>query len=264
MINNLRINKLLWIITTVLSLFVATVGVIQQNIYDGLVISKYMAGTITQDIMTIIISIIALVIIFIMKEKNIKMQIIIIGIMSYIFYAYGIYVIEQLYNMYYLIYMAIFGLSIYSIIYTLVSIKKEVLKKVALPNIVRYIAVVFALLIAIIFNIIWTLNLLPLLQTGDKIEQIYSIYILDLCIIMPAYIILAIKCAKKEGFGLLLIPALFILGFSMLLPVGLGELLQPYYNYEINFDGLMFFLSLSIIFLIISILYLFKLKIKEE
>ena len=263
MINNLKINKLLWIVTMGLSLYVALVGVINQSIYDNVVSSKYFAGTIAQDIMTIFISLIGLVIIFVMREKNIKMQVIIIGIFSYLFYGYGIYVIEQIYNMYYLIYMAIFALSIYSITYTLVSIKKDVLKKVALPNSVRYVSIVFSLIIAIIFNIIWISQLLPLLQTNDRIEYIFSIYILDLCIIMPAYIILAIRSVKKDGFGLMLLPALFILGFSMLLPVGLGELLKPFYDYEIDFGGMMFFVSLSTIFGIISIWYLTKLKINK-
>jgi hypothetical protein len=56
---------------------------------------------------------------------------------------------------------------------------------------------------------------------------LYSIYILDLCFVMPAFIITAVMSLRRMPLGILLAPAMMILGFFVIFPLGLNELAKP-------------------------------------
>ncbi|MDD3890575.1 MAG: hypothetical protein PHR65_11750, partial [Syntrophomonadaceae bacterium] len=129
------------------------------------------------------------------------------------------------------------------------------------PKLMRNVSMGFLLFVPSLFIPLWISKLLPLIQNGQKIEFTYSIYILDLCFIMPLFIIIAIMAAKKKGLGLLLTPALFIKGFTVLFPVGLSEILKILYNQTTSTGGIWLYWGLSILFLMLVILYLRNLKI---
>ena len=128
----------------------------------------------------------------------------------------------------------------------------------------RNISAGFSLLVAVVFNILWIIQLLPLVQSGEKIEFLYSVYILDLCFIMPAFVIIGIMAAKKAVLGLLLIPAMFILGFILIISLAVSETVKPLYDLTINTGGLVPSLVLSTLFLVLAALHLRKLKINGD
>ena len=124
----------------------------------------------------------------------------ILGILGYLFYAYGIYVIERVYNVLYYFYLAIFGLSFWSIVYGIASIRQEILQKVELSRLIRNISAGFSLFVALVFNALWIIQLLPLIKTGEKIEFLYSINILDLCFIMSTFMISVSWLSRKRDW----------------------------------------------------------------
>jgi hypothetical protein len=147
--------------------------------------------------------------------------------------------------------------------YGVAKIRPDVLQKVQVSRPVRHVSAWFSLLVAVIFNILWIVQLLPLVQTGDKIENLYSIYILDLCFIMPAFVIIGIMALRKTGLGLLLIPAMFVLGFTLIFSLAVSESVKPLYNLEISAGGLIPSLVLSILFLVLAFLHLRKLELSK-
>lgn len=263
MVQNLGTNKILWLLTALLSLAAALVGVFNPDIYSKVVSSNIMPGVFGQDLMTIVASVIILLLAIRIKKEGSKTQIVILGILGYLFYAYGIYVIERIYNAFYYLYLAIFGLSFWSIVYSVAKIRREILQKVQVPGLMRNVSAGFSLLVALVFNVLWIIQLLPLVLAGDKIEFLYSVYILDLCFIMPAFVIIGIMTVKKAGLGLLLIPAMFILGFTLIFSLAVSEIVKPLYNLTIDIAGLGPSLVLSILFLVLAALHLRKLKVSK-
>jgi hypothetical protein len=256
MVDNLRTNKILWFLNGLLALLAAVVGVANLDIYDGVVGSEILPGVLSQDILTILAALLLLFLTFRSRDGAAREQIVILGILGYIFYAYGIYAIEQVYNSLYFLYLALLGLSFYTLIYSVASIHRQLLLQVAVSDRVRRLGVGYSLFIAIFFSLIWVMQLVPLLQTGDRIDNLHSIFILDLSFIMPAFAILAIMAARKQGLGLLLTPALYVLGATLLFPVGLGELFRPYFDGAVNTADAALFLGISALFLIMAIVYL--------
>lgn len=264
MIRNPNENKVLWRLTAVLSLITALVGVFNPGIYSKVVRTDLIPWVFGQDMMTIVASVIILLLTIRIKKEDSKKQIVILGILGYLFYAYGIYAIERVYNELYYFYLAIFGLSFWSIVYGVASIRQEILQKVELSGLMRNISSGFSLFVALVFNALWIIQLLPLIQTGEKIEFLYSVYILDLCFIMPAFMILGIMALRKAGLGLLLIPAMFILAFTLIFSLAVSEMVKPLYDLTITIGGLGPSLILSILFLILAALHLRKLKLDLE
>ncbi|MBN2411787.1 hypothetical protein JXQ31_08845 [candidate division KSB1 bacterium] len=264
MVRNMGKLKILWFSTAFLAFITALAGVVYPGIYYMVVSTKILPGVLSQDLMTLVASALVLFLVFRMKENDKIKQIVILGILGYLFYGYGIYVIERLYNILYLVYMAIFGLSFYTLIFSITEIRKETLQKVKLPGAIRIISVVFLLFNPLIFYPLWISQLLPLIRFGQKIEFMYSIYILDLCFIMPAFVMLAVMTARNKGLGLVLTPALFVLGFTLLAPLAVGEFLKPLlFHQPMDTAGMWLFLCLSILFLSLAVICCRKLVINS-
>ena len=264
MIQKLSWNKILWLITASLSLIAALIGVFDPGIYSKVISRSLVPGTFSQDLMTIIASIILFLLIVFTKQEDAKKQIVILGILGYLFYAYGIFVIERVYTVLYLVYMAIFALSFWSLLHGVATIRQEILHTVTLTRPIRYVSVAGSLLQPLLFYPLWISALLPLMETGRKIESLYSIYILDLCFIMPAFLILAIMTLKKRGLGLVLTPAMFVLGFTLIFSLVIGELAKPLYQLTPDLSALTMSLLLSLLFLVLAGFHLWNLKIKGE
>lgn len=264
LIKNLSGNRILWLLIAVLSLVCAMVGVVCPGIYSKVISDRMMPGTISQDLQTILASIVLLVLTARMKEGQYKKQIVVIGILSYLFYAYGVYSIERIYSPLYFCYLAVFGLSFYALVYGLVGLRREVVENIALPGLLRKIAVGFAFFVPLLFVPLWSSQIIPLIQQGNKLEFTYSIYVLDLGLVMPAFAIIGWMAAKKRGLGLLLLPVLLIKGFTVLLPVGLGEFLKPAYSLPMDGAGIVFYLGLSVPFLILAVLCLARLSVNNR
>lgn len=81
---------------------------------------------------------------------------------------------------------------------------------------------------------------------------------------MPAFVIIGIMAVKKAGLGLLLIPPMFILGFTLVFSLVVSEMVKPLYDLAITIGGLVPSLVLSILFLILAALYLRKLKLDSK
>jgi hypothetical protein len=104
------------------------------------------------------------------------------------------------------------------------------------------------------FNFIWISKLIPLLQTGERIEYTFSVYIIDLVFIMPAFVISALLAVRKRAVGIVGLPALFILSVGILRPLALAELLKPLrYGMPVNLNEFWLYSVLSMMFLFLSV-----------
>ena len=263
MVRNLKLNKTLWLLVAFLSLAAAIIGVFNQDIYSNVLGQDLLPGTISQDVITIIAGSVLLFLSFRTDKDGIKKQVVIVSLLAYLFYGYGIYVIERVYNSLYILYMAIFSLSFWTLVYGLSNINQDVLKDIRMPKPVRYLSAVFLLFTAILFYSLWIGQLLPLMRAGRKIEFFYSIFILDMAFVLPAIIISAILLIRNISLGLILTPILFVKAFTLLFSVGLGGLLKPLYNQSANPGETSFYIILSVIFLSLAILNFWKIRFAE-
>ncbi|MCD6398550.1 MAG: hypothetical protein J7L08_01390 [Candidatus Aenigmarchaeota archaeon] len=118
-----------------------------------------------------------------------------------------------------------------------------------------------------IYSKVVSTDLMPAIFGQDSITIVASIIILLLTIRIKKedskkqIVILGIMAIKKKGLGLLLIPAIFILGFTLIFSLAVSEIVKPLYDSAIDIAGLGSSLVLSIVFLILAAQHLRKLKL---
>ena len=252
---NLGKNRVLWIITSGLAFVASCAGVAKPAIYDSLVSSEILPATISQDLVAMVLSAAVLLLSIRVKEGEFRKQVAILGVHGFYFYAYGIYVIEQIYTVLYLVYMAVLGLSFYTVVYGLVNLEADLVQSIRLPGKYRRLSLGLLALTPLVFYPLWVSQIIPLLGAGRKLEFLFSIYILDICFIMPLFIIEAYLTARNMGLGLLTSPALFITGFGVLAPLSLGEAMKPcIYDMPMDVAGMTMFLVLSVSYLAMAVL----------
>jgi hypothetical protein len=238
--------------------------VFNQEIYSKVISLDLLPGTVAQDTITIIVGLVLLFLSLTSNEFDIKKQIVVISLLAYLFYGYGIYVIERVYNLLYLLYMAIVALSFWSIVYGLVHIKQDVLRYAKASKLVRYLSAGCLLFTALLFYLLWSGRLLPLMRTGEKIEFFYSIFILDMAFVFPAIIISGVLLIANNELGLIFAPILFFKVFTLLFSVGLGGLIKPLYGQIASQGETAFYLILSVIYLGFAIFNFWKISFQDH
>ncbi len=256
-----RYRRIWWTLLGILALCASLIGLIHPNIYVTIMIPTVMPGVLAQDMVAAVTASMLIVLVNWNKIHSYKVEILCVGIVWFLFYAYGVYVIERAYNSLYLVYMGIFGIAFYTAIEYLMKLPHKTITSITIKPGIRWMCIVFAWLIPLLFYPMWIGKLIPLMQAGEKIEFLYSIFIIDLCLVLPAYGIFGILAMKKDRRGLLALPFLLIFGFLLLFPVGIGEIFRPQYGEPGNYGDMLMYSGLASIFLGFGILYLKAVKI---
>lgn len=248
----LNLNRGLWLSAAALAFVAAGIGVLDPSIYDDLVTDAILPGVFTQDLLVLVLSTTLGLLALSSRSHRIRKRIVAHGILGFLFYAYGIYAIERIYNVFYPLYLALFGMSLFVLIYSVTTVPKEATARLTVPRWLRFLGAGYGLLIAVMFNIIWLSELIPLLQSGHRIDHLYSIYIIDLSFVMPAFVIAAISALRRHPFGLMGLPSLFVLGAGILSPLALAEWIKPLrYGLLRDVSGLVLYSVLSVLFIIL-------------
>lgn len=111
MVPNLKLARIFWNITATLAVISALTGIINKNIYNNLFPPEYLPGAFPQDVITVLLFLFIYWLSNSIKQNNIKKQIVMAGLLGSLFYLYGIFVIERVYNWFYLFYTATFTSS---------------------------------------------------------------------------------------------------------------------------------------------------------
>lgn len=263
MLKNFGINRKVWFVVALPALAASVWGVINPEIYNEVAAENVIPGMISQDLITIVASV-ALLLFSLLKTKNSKIQIIPLSLLAYLFYGYAIYGLEQIYNSWYIVYLAIMTLSFWALIYGLLSLDTKVIHLLQPALWLKYLTAGFSLFIPLLFYFLWISQLIPLMQSGDRIDYTFSIFILDMVLVLPAFLVSAFLILKKNALGYIFSTMLFFKAFTLLFSVGLGALIKPVFSQPANTSEGAFYIILSILFLGLAVLNYFKLELQKH
>jgi hypothetical protein len=260
MLTHLFLNRLLWAVAGLLAVATAGTGVWRPEIYGRVVARELLPGAYSQDLISVAAGLGLLYLSYAARPDRAKHQIVALGLLGYLFYAYGIYVIERTYNGLYLLYMAIFALSFWAMVMAAATMHRQG-PSASLSRALRIVSASGAILQPLIFYPLWIGMLLPLMRSGEQIDSLYSIFILDLCFIMPGFLVLSFLTYRNHRTGLLLLPALYVLGFTLIFSLAVGELVKPLFGTAPSLAALLPALGLSGLFLVLGALHLARLRL---
>jgi hypothetical protein len=251
-------RRLGWLIAGVLSVVTAGWGLLDPGIYVGLIAPATRPGALSQDVITVIAG---LTLCGLAGTRiGPKAELVGLGLLGYLFYGYGIYVIERVYNLLYLNYLALFGIAAWLLVLGAVDVVHSTADRASLPRQFSKISAGGALLQPLIFYPLWISMLIPIMVTREQIDSLYSIFILDLVFIMPAFLLVAVGQFRGRSWAVVLAPVMFLLGAVLIFSLALGELVKPAFGSPITMAGLLPPTLLTALFVALAVLHLNKLS----
>lgn len=245
----------LWAATGGLALIASAMGALDPALYDGLMPASVLPGAFGQDVTTIVAAL-GLIALAAFDGVRARGQLVALGLVGYLFYAYGVLVIERTFNELYLGYVAVFALAAWTLVAAAVTIGRARPAVPTPPAWARATIVAGAALPPLVFIPLWVSALVPLMAERRQIDSLYSIYILDLAVIMPAFLIAAVLCLLRRAAGLLLAAVLFVLGAVLMLSLMASALAGPLFHRGVSLPAVLPPLLLTALFTGLAVLSL--------
>lgn len=261
-----RVTACMTLLVSVLALYACLAGVLKKSIYEellplGKMTKMLVVGSTGQDIIFIPLAIILAVLsVIYLIRPGYKIFITIIGLTVNFFYGYGLYAMQGQYTSIYLIYLAIFSLSIYSIVFGLLCFTPGFAVKISLPGALRKAICIFLFFIVFILGLIWVIRITP--DIARHIPQdTYGVFVLDLGVVFPAIAIIATMLIQRKAFGNILAGVALVKVFAVCLSWGFTEWYARFEGIIVgNYEMLAIPSVLTLISLVFFVLYLLKLK----
>jgi hypothetical protein len=189
---------------------------------------------IAQDVVTLFFGIPLLVLGVVLAGRgSLRGRVLLAGTLGYFLYTYTAMSMLTAYNDFFLIYVALMGLSLFAFVLALMSIDVASLPAHFSSAFPRRTIAGFALFLGAMLMLLWLKLIVPPLLEGTPPEGLYSystlvIQALDLGIIAPTAILTGALLLRRSPFGYLLCSVVLVLGFTMgaaLLAMILGQML---------------------------------------
>jgi hypothetical protein len=217
----------LWlsVLVAFLVLIASSAGLFLKSIYARETTS-YALQSVGQDIENIVAAAALLMTAYFVSKGSIKASLVWMGVLLALMYSYVIYAFAVHFNSLFLVYVAILGLSFYTLIGSLIHLHLEGLQPYFAANTKARLVSVFLLVVAILFYFQWLSEDIPALLTGKIPQSVIEngqltnpVHVLDMGLLLPGMIITAILLWRRKLLGYIL--AIPLLVFSILTGIGI-------------------------------------------
>ncbi len=211
----IKVLSSLSLILAFLTFFVSYLGVFVAGTYSRET-ANWTAQAIGQDVVNLffVVPLLVILSVFIYRKSAIAVFVW-AGVMLYLGYSYAIYCFALHFSELFLVYCLVFGLSFYAFLYFLyVFIDVPIATWFDQRPPVKIVGA-FLVIMAVLFYIVWLSTIIPALVTNTTPQDITAaglltnpVYVLDLSIFLPGFVMASVLALKKSGMGLVLAPAL--------------------------------------------------------
>jgi hypothetical protein len=242
-----RLERLTWGAVGTATVVVAGWALLDPSLYDGLIDPVIRPGAVGQDVVSVVAGV-WLCSAAARRDLRPRARLVALGVLGYLFYGYGIFAIERMYNQLYLIYLLLFSAAFWSLI---LGVGQLIVRPPVVSTLSRWLHVtsaVGALLQPAIFYPLWISMLIPLMRDRNQVDSLYSIFVLDLCFVMPAFLFVGVGLLRHRAWARLAAPAMFVLGSVLMTSLALAELVKPAFGQPVTAAGLLPPLALTALF----------------
>ena len=197
-----------------------TVEVIGRGLYYYDTIS-YAAQAVAQDTVTLIIGVPLLIAGILLTRKNSRRgYLLLTGTLGYFLYTYTSYVFLSAFNVVFLLYVALFSLTLFTFILAMMGLNPEKLKEEIDERFPHRGIIIFFWILAGFLTLAWMGRIVPALLAGTPpigLESYTTLVIqgLDLGIIVPASALTAVLLKRRQAWGYALTAVILVKGLTM-------------------------------------------------
>jgi hypothetical protein len=203
-----------WIwLSVLISVLVAAAsgaGIFVKSVY-GQETASYAAQGVGQDIVNIIVAVpVLLISAYFLRKNSVRGLMVWLGALIYIVYSYVMYAFSVHFGFLFPIYIAVLGLSFYTLFGSLASLKVPNLAASFASNTKAKTVSVFLMIFGLAFFGLWSSDILRSLLSGTVPQSVTDtglpvnlVHVLDLAFILPGMIITSILLWKRKPAGYL-------------------------------------------------------------
>jgi hypothetical protein len=206
-------------------------GLLIENFYrDNAFVALLWRGN---DLVTLVVAVPLLVgaLIFARRKSSKRALLVWLGMLAYTLYNYAFYLFAAAFNQFFLLYVAIFTLSIYSLIFVLVKIDAEQIREMFHQHTPIKLISSYMLLIAAGLSLLWIGSSLRFVATGEVPQDILKtghptgiVYALDLSLLVPVLALGGIWLWRRKAWGYILAAMSLIKGATYTLVLTITSL----------------------------------------
>jgi len=271
--NNLHFNICSWLsgAIAILLLIVTLGGLFINGLYRDTTWMLVQARG--QDLATLVIGVPLLIVSLLMTIRGSEKALLVwLGSLTYILYTYITYAFGSAFNAFFLFYIALVSLSLFTLVTALLHINVDALSHHFDAKAPVKTVSTFLLTVAILVFLAWMKQIIPSLFTGQLPESIAlartpsnPIFVLDLAVLLPAFCLAAIWLWRRQAWGYVLSGLLLVKGLTLSLAI----LSMSWFMFQSNQPGVdpavvAFWVVLALSGLMLTVIYLSHLHEKGE
>jgi hypothetical protein len=220
-----RISVLPWLtsIVALLAVVASLGGLLIHDLYkDSDIIRK---AWLANDLVTLPISVLLVISFFMQKRSDERPLLVWMGLMLYMCYNYAFYLFGAKFNVFFLIYVALFSISLYSIIIGLLHVNVHAIQENVVFRKRQQLVSGFLFLLAIPLLVVEIKQCLAFILSGKTPEVSTLIFALDLSTVIPTTILASILLWRNRPWGNVLATMMLVKSFAYGLVLVTGTLL---------------------------------------
>lgn len=265
----MKISKTsLWlsVLVAFLVLLASSVGLFLKSTYARETPS-YALQSVGQDIENCVAAVALLIAIYFVSKGSVKAFLVWIGVLLALLYSYIIYAFAVHFNSLFLVYVAILGLSFYTLVGSVMRLHLESLQPSFVATTKVRLVSVFLLLVALLFYFQWLGEDIPALLMGKVPQSVIvngvltnPVHVLDVGLLLPAMIITATLLWRRKLLGYIL--AIPLLVFTILTGIGILAIfvVMSMKGTPTSLGVELLFAAIVVVSLVLSILFLREVK----
>ena len=182
------------------------------------------------------------------------------GLLAYFFYVYLMYATMMAFNPLFLVYVAVFSLSLVGFFLNMSRVEIAALPSHFSERFPRAVFIVFSLLLSAALLLLWIGRIIPIMMTGQFPEELAGVgtletQALDLGLIVPLALSSAILLWQRSPWGYFLTSVAITFGFMMFITIPAWIVVPLIREGTVNLvEGIPFFL-LCLIGLVLVVLF---------
>lgn len=243
-------------VTTFL-LFLASGGsFVLKDIYAPFVPARLIPEAYGQDLLSFLAVPVLILSLVAARRHSLRGLILLVGTLLYVAYAYALYAFGALYNGFFLVYIALVGLPIYSVIGIVTHIQGEAYRSHLKAHFPEKVVSLYLASVAVLVMIVWIGFILRAMATQTLSEGINTVYVLDLALLLPAFMVVAIQLWRHQTWGYLLSGVLLVKAVMLGLSIVLGKIVAYVQQGTFSAGRVSLFGTLTLVGLVVLIVYL--------
>jgi hypothetical protein len=158
------------------------------------------------------------------RRNSLRGLILLAGILLYVAYAYSLYAFGALYNVFFLVYIALVGLPVYSLIGIVTHIDGAAYRSRLKDHFPEKVVSLYLMSVAVLVMVVWIGILLRTMADRTLSVGINTVYVLDLALLLPAFMVAAIQLWRRQTWGYLLSGILLVKAMTLGLSIVTGKI----------------------------------------